>query len=444
MTFREFLSKYLGILLAGMLFLYTASSSVFVLTFRMQHIHLYIGNVILIGVALYMLVRWKLILLRGVLVHVLFFSVLFAMISALLNPELTEGYRYSAVMGVYIMIPLYFMAAFVSCSMEEGRKAGDAVALAFRLIVLVQAVWIVLQYVLYHLKGIDLNQLVFKDILHREINVSFIRSGVYYPSGFTWHSALLAPLLVIGVLMFKNTLIRLWFLVCAAICGNTTALIGVVMALGLLFLSALIRGELRPSVLKETIRKTPRWRIVMTIVLLAAFIAGAAWSGILSSVWDRVLYAVGRFSKGGQGDGSTRAHLSYFTSYFEIVGKTPWYRTVFGWGEGCSGFLFEKYYDVHFNGSTFIIECDIVDYLLSRGVVGFLAQYGFMALLAVKGAKTDRRHWILVLCLFVMAFGYNIHWNYLFFFELMIYAALQNGLNFFETGAFRFRERGER
>ena len=81
--------------------------------------------------------------------------------------------------------------------------------------------------------------------------------------------------------------------------------------------------------------------------------------------------------------------------------------------------------------TNWAIECDVVDILVSRGLVGFIFYYSFMLYIMIKGRKIDYRYSIFMLTVIIQGFGYNIQMDYLFMIEVIMYLSIKYKYNVF-------------
>ena len=77
------------------------------------------------------------------------------------------------------------------------------------------------------------------------------------------------------------------------------------------------------------------------------------------------------------------------------------------------------------------IECDIVNILVNRGIVGFALFYLFIFRMIVKGWKINKRYSIVAIAIFIQGFGYNVQWEYITLMEIVFYYCICNKIDFF-------------
>ena len=336
-----------------------------------------------------------------------------------------ESYKKAAVIMALFMVPMYFSVSYLHGLIKKNANYLTLIVKALKCMCLLQLFWIPFQYIAYNFAGLDINKILFSDMLHFTEKTSFIRSWVYYPSGFTHHSAVLASLFVLAFFLFENLPIRILILIDSIICGNSTAFVGVVIALAMTIgFKVFDRQRNRRMKIKlQTI-------LFCGIALIVGFYLFNRFS-IKNVLVERILYLWGRLF-GNQIDDSTSAHLQYFNDYFTVVKNGSLMQTLLGCGEGCSGYYISTMYNRYTSLGNWSIECDIVNIALCRGIIGFIIYYVFLVYIAIKGFKLDKRYFIVMISIIIQGFGYNVQWDYVFFVEIILFFTIKLGINFFE------------
>ena len=78
------------------------------------------------------------------------------------------------------------------------------------------------------------------------------------------------------------------------------------------------------------------------------------------------------------------------------------------------------------------IECDIVNILVNRGIIGFVLFYSFLISIIIKGWKFNKYYSIVVLAIVVQGLGYNVQWEYIILIELLFYLCIKYKIDFFD------------
>lgn len=359
------------------------------------------------------------------MVNLIFLWMIVSAISGYMGNSV-ESYKKSAVVMALFMVPMYFTVSYLHGLIKNNANYLVLIVKALKFMCLLQLLWIPFQYVAYNFAGIDINQILFSDILHFTEKTSFIRSWVYYPSGFSHHSAVLAPLFVLAFFLFDNLTVRILILIDSIICGNSTAIVGVVISIAIM-----IGFKVFDKKRNRLMKINPQTIILCGITLIIGFYLFNRLS-IKDTLVERILYLWGRLF-GNQVDDSTSAHLQYFSDYFTVVKNGSLIQTLLGCGEGCSGYYISTIYNRYTGLGNWSIECDIVNIALCRGIIGFVIYYVFLFYIAFKGLKLDKRYFIVMISVIIQGFGYNVQWDYVFFFELIFLITIKLGINLFEV-----------
>lgn len=354
------------------------------------------------------------------IINCIYLSIILSAISALMG-DLPSNQQKSAIIQTLYAVITYLAISYVFHFVR--LKAIDTLSTiikAFKVMLLVELFWIPLQYICYHAFSLDINNLIFVDTLHMVENASFVRSWIWYPSGLSWHSALLAPMFVVGLFIFDKLWIRGLIVIDALICGNSTTAIGTIIAVILLFFRFLRREK------KLKIKS-----LINTIIILIICGITAYRIGMFEKIQNQVLYTYARiFSV--ESDASTLAHLGYFTDYFEIVKESSPFQVLFGYGEGCSGYPIWLLNRRQTSLQSWSVECDLIDLLLSRGLFGFIIFYLFLLYIAFNGYKIDKRYTLVIFVVIIEGFGYNVQWPYMVFIEMIFFLCINKKISFFD------------
>jgi len=353
----------------------------------------------------------------------LYFVLLSASALTAVFSNMSFSYKKAAVVMSIYAIPLYFAATYCIHLIKENKSILHLIIKALKVMILAHCLWMPLQYLLYKAFEFDINKFLFVDVFGFLSNASFIRNWTYYPSGLSWHSAVLAPLFVLGLLLFKSLPVRLLILFDAFICGNSTALIGVGFCVALLILNKLIRRE--PLIVWTSKTK----KQVIALVIIGTI--GGVFFGLFNTVLDKVIYLFMRLFSPNK-DASTEAHLAYYTDYIRVLKGSNIFQIIFGYGSGCSGYPYTVMYNRYTMHGNWSVESDIMSILVGHGIAGFAAFYTFLGRLAVKGGKKDFRYLAFMLPVLLQGFGYNIQWDYVVLIEIIMLGLINADINFFE------------
>lgn len=358
-----------------------------------------------------------------VLPNLILLSLIGSLVSAFLS-DMPFSYKKAAAFSTMYEIPLYLSFCYISKELHQNTKILKSVLTGLKITVFVQLLWIPMQYVAYHAMHIDLNDLFFHRLFHFMDNASFIRSWVYYPSGFTWHSAVIAPLFVIAFVLYRQPAVRLLIIVDSAICGSSTALIGVMCSAAILLFFRLCDFVRTKQTLKSK-------KIMLSIAAVAAALAAAYAMGLLDSIFESIMYTISRLSDGSD-DASTSTHLGYYTDYFKILKRSSLMQIILGYGYGCSGYPISEMYGLYADHASWAVECDIINILISRGMFGFVVYYILLGYILFSGFKVHRNYAAIMIPILIEGFGYNIQWSYIYMIELIFFILIHEKISIFD------------
>lgn len=319
-------------------------------------------------------------------------------------------------------IPLYFTITYLKKWIGGNQKKFYFFVSVIKKVFLIQLLWFPLQYIFYHILHIDLNDILFNQLLGFRENVSFIRSGIYYPSGLTWHSAVIAPLFVMSLALFDEIWVVLLVLFDVAICGNTTSVIGVTV-----YLSIILVNKFGPRI---NAKKTIKW----LICIIAIIIPLGLWFRLLDKVGDLFGNIINRIKY--MEDTSTIVHFRYYTSIPKVYSISTPLEIIFGYGNACSGLPHSIIYNQYSNAKSWVVECDVVNKLLSNGIVGFVIYYYFLFKILIKGKRINIKYCAVMAAIIIEGFFYNVQFDYVFLLESIMLFSIQWKIDFFVPDAF--------
>ena len=374
-------------------------------------------------VIIFLIMSKKISLYKDHIYNLTYVSIGLSMISALRN-GIPRSYQKAAVYWfvVYTLMYIIINDIHYEFAIGTGTDIVKYVKQAFMAMSFVQLLWVPLQYVAYHFGGVDLNDLIFVKVLGCVEEASFIRDWVWYPSGLTWHSAILASMFVIDLLIFKNKIIMLLIVVDAFLCGSSTAIVGVVLTIAIEFLHWLFCE-------KKILNKYGYITSILAIFAVGAIFAMNPY--FIDDMSKQFNFLIRRIS-GASNDASTNAHLQYYVDYLNIAKTSSLAEILFGYGEGTSGYMITKIYGRYNDLKSWSVESDVVDKLLSRGIFGTITFYLYLFRIGIRGRKINYKYIVLVLIIFIQGFGYNIQFDYIFLMESFIYITALYGIDFFE------------
>lgn len=347
------------------------------------------------------------------------FSTLFC-----LESNIPMSYKKNSIIAIVFLIPTFFTISFYEVYLKSTEFV-TSIKKALVLTCVIQLILCMAQFLLYNGFHIDLNQIVFRDVFHMVENPSQYKLGVYHPSGMCWHSAFMAPVVIIAFVVCDSFFIKVLAVADAVICNNATAMIGISVCLILSITFSIV------NFLKKT-NKTTRKRTLVTAALVGiGFMLVFVGTDAMSIVVEKVIDIYGRATGVVYDGGSANAHIRYFTAYPNVVKNGSIEQFLFGYGTGNSGYTMSKLYGQYTELKSWVVETDVMNQLYSNGIVGFFFYYGFLAYIAIKGYKLDYRYFILIVSIIIAGITYNIQFDWVLYLEFLLYLMVKNKMNLF-------------
>ncbi|RQN02448.1 hypothetical protein EHW71_17280 [Clostridium butyricum] len=318
-----------------------------------------------------------------------------------------------------IWFTLYAMVCFFQSIFSQ--KTIDIFRKGIIISIIIQINWSLFQYILWKINGIDINKLIFSDILGMISEASKFKYGELSVSGLAWHPINMAPILILGYCVFKKWYVRVLIFAIGVITNNSTVLIGLTVCLVLdLFFSF----SMKKIVLK-------RKHIVSLFIIILVGILVIFKTDIIEKLISNFIFLYERLTGKFYDGGSTAAHIRYYMSLPDIFRMSSVYKILFGYGDGCSGYvmgtLFNQYTDI----GSWAIECDIVNILVSNGLIGFIFFYYWLFKIAISGKKIDKYYFIFIISIIICGVTYNVQYDWVIVLEMFLAFSIKLNYNFF-------------
>ena len=328
--------------------------------------------------------------------------------------DIPLSYKKNSIIAIVFLVQTFFTISFYERYIKSERFVAY-IKKALALTCTLQVILCVVQFLLYNRAHIDLNQLVFRDILHMVENPSQYKLGVFHPSGRCWHSAFIAPVVIIAFILCDSYFIKVLAVTDAVICNNATAMIGIGVCLGLTGMFSIV------DFLKRA-RKTVRKRTFIAISLIVVAIIPILFcTNIVPVVCDKIVDIYGRATGAVYDGGSANAHIRYFTAYPNVVKNSSIIQFLFGYGTGNSGYTMSNLYGQYVDLKSWVVETDVMNQIYSNGIIGFILYYSFLLYIAIKGYKLNRKYFILMISIILAGITYNIQFDWVLFMEFLLF-----------------------
>lgn len=284
----------------------------------------------------------------------------------------------------------------------------------------VQSIWIIGQTILWNLLKIDVNKLIFSDILGLVEKASQYKGTGYVPTGLCWNAGGIAPILFLGFFLEKRLILKIIIAVSAFLTQSATLTIG--MSLCIVFM--IVYNVSKMNVLVKCKKNISSIFVGLVLILIFLFVSYRSFGVIrqqFDRLWEVFSYRIdGLLNSSSAMDSSTSAHLGYFTNLSYALGHGSFANALFGFGINCSGFPYSAVTG-QYSDQVWIVECDFVNILLNFGIIGFLFFYVWL----MDGVLNLRKKGTIFYAFLVIAFmgiTYNLQYIWLIFIELILFS----------------------
>ena len=304
-------------------------------------------------------------------------------ICAILSCAFSMLYTYSlphiSIVSSYLLNCIIYLIIFVlmrNCKEEYKNEFINAFMNGLIYAARIQAVWGLLQLVLLYTFGININQILFVDILHSTNSRDWImgfytgKSWNMRITGLNFENSMFALVICVGMALDNNLIWKLLLMLTATLSLSRT---GWIMVAGYVILMFVRWFRIRRKAISS--KRIIAFFAVLFVALVTYFRNSAVQrqvSNILLRLTDTTALSV-----------SASRHLLYYP-----YGIALWFtdanpmQKLFGYGMRCSGIAFSQNNQVasvvgifeNF-GSAWAVECDAIGLFLGGGLLAFLFYY---------------------------------------------------------------------
>ncbi len=369
----------------------------------------------------------KIVFVNSFIINILFIELIISNFLSIFFGNLPLSYKKGALATCILIFPIYFVVSYLKILFARKKQILVLIRSGIRCFCVVQIFWALIQYIGFRFFDIDINQVIFSDILNLvDIASSAGINGKKVPSGLCWHPSLLAPMVVLTYCFFDNKIIKGLAFVCAILSNNSTALIGAAMCvLWDVFLYLI-------QCFKTHEKGIPKKHFIMIIGLIVLVVGVFAFTDIGNRLIEKFIYILHRITGQVNDGGSANAHIRYYTALPQVVAVSSLPQILFGYGLGCSGYLYTMLFNQYVGLKSWTVESDIVDILISRGVFGFTIFYSLILMAAFKGYKINKKYFILFITIALEGITYNVQFEWVFLLELILFMAIEMKYDIFE------------
>lgn len=366
---------------------------------------------------IYMLARRKKLYKVSPWISLIFLELVISAVFSFLGP-LPRSYRKTAIYMTALTLPTYFVIMYLQKMTKENIKWAYIIKRAIRAMCMVQVSYCCIQFIAYRF-GVDLNKLIFVDLLHVMEKASTSKLS---PTGFAWHPAVLAPMLILSYFLMEKPIWRVLTIFVAFVCNNATSLIGIMMCIAFTFFHTIVINK----------RFKKRTVLIIVSVIVVGVIVGTQ-TGFINEALEKLATIYGRIT-GSVYDQSAIGHKRYYTALPLVMKNSSFTQILFGYGAGCSGYPIDVLYAQYPDASNWSVECDFMNILYSWGITGFILYYGMLFSIMIKGWKVDKRYTYFALVVTLQGITYNVQFEWMQLIMMYLYFCIHKGINFFAIG----------
>lgn len=309
----------------------------------------------------------------------------------------------------YLLNSIVYLGAFVllfNCKKEYVIECTNYYVTGMIYAARIQAVWGIFQIVLQYGAGININEILFVDVLHstnsRDWVMGFFSGNSWNMriTGLNFENSMFALVVCLGAVLEKKTIWKIALLAVAVLSLSRT---GWVMIVGYLCVLA-IRTVKRKVVVKKK-------RLVKNIMKVVVAIATSVTVFYkIPAIQRQIANILLRAGDTGAISISGKRHLLYYPYGVEIwLTRSNILQMLFGYGMRSSGVAFSEQRDIcniigiGTYSSAWAVECDVIGLLLGGGICTFLCYYIEM----FKNIKTKYGDAIIVLLIGGITYHYH-------------------------------------
>lgn len=388
--------------------------SMSILQFKGKTIFLYLEILIFV----YMLIRKKrIIILEDKIINGFFFFEIVTCICSFIY-NIPDGYKKASFRNTWTSLLCYFVLAYLIYILKNRKEYLYIVKKTIKVALMINVIWCNVQFLFFDFFSMDINNVIFRDILKCVSNASAYKNNKLLPSGLAWHPGCMAPIITISYFLFDNIFIKCFIVFTAFITGNTTCMIGACLCIGADIILLLYKNKVLNKKLKIF--------IVLFCIAILAMIVTKKYNVIFDKIFEIYNKITGNIDVN-----SVTAHKTYFTEYPNVVKNSNIIQILCGYGGGCSGYIFTKLKAYQPNALSWSVECDIMDILISRGLVGFLFFYSFIFKLIKKGIKINIKYSFTFIFIVIQGITYQVQFGWVVLLEMVFYFMIISGYDIY-------------
>lgn len=316
---------------------------------------------------------------------------------------------------------LLALFAMYSCNIRDNDIRRFICGL--RLSCKIQVLWCLIQYVTDLVFSVNINDLIFNNIL----NMSVAVDTNFVVTGLCWHPTNLVVVILLLLLMYPQIYTWVICALIAAVTRSSTIVICMLTVFVLKFVHYAIRW-IKAKQIKIHVKKNFIIALLIGFYLIAVFVfsnAGNMFLNSLSHLFERLQ------DTPTATDGSNFLHMRYYTAYFYIASQTEVFTNLFGYGYRYSGYPFTHYFGQYAYLENWSVESEPMKLLYGTGIVGAVVYYTWMIRPMLKARTLDYNYLILFSTIIFCGIFYDNQFSWVVIVEILIIECIERKINIF-------------
>lgn len=243
----------------------------------------------------------------------------------------------------------------------------------------INMLWAWLQMYCGYILGININRLVFQDILHLSSNVYWDQSVahdiVYRMSGLSWEPASFGLIACIGYILTKNNIVKMLFAITILLSTSKSGII----CLAILFIRDIWSFIVnKKNIVSSMINQ--KGIIVFLIVLVSTGLIWLEYDNYIMNALENIAFIFDLIITSivsPQDNFSSNIHSTYYIELWNVLSSVDFVNFLFGTGMFSSGYIYEVKRIVIMQG-VWIPESDFITIVVGNGVVGGILYYSIL------------------------------------------------------------------
>ena len=279
---------------------------------------------------------------------------------------------------------------------------------------IVQMVWGYLQFILFFLKGIEFNTIIFGKILGigeiggtKIVWDSYVAAGgltVLRMKGIGWEAANFSLTMVLGFILArslkKSSIIKCLFVVSILLCTSRSGWVAfAAVIIAILFKKVLIANKNKEKRKKRYLE----YLIILIFLATAVIILGEKIFTIIMGMLHNLRSSLDT----SDARSSSSLHISYYTNLFKMLSGENIFNILLGNGYFSAGYIASmniKAFSEGINNIGWNPESDFITLILGNGLLGCIGYYGFCIFGIIKHKLND--YALMIIAIVVMGITY--------------------------------------